>query len=425
MDDWSPRLIELENQAKQHAQLKYFVIDNQTRGVASMVEIAYLASSRSQLIVVMQDFERGGCIDGIPMPDSEVIDLNRGHDFLCHLLHQDGIPIFDDVETGLQCAIGLIQRGESIFDLGDIPYVCEPIIRGADVTMMDEAASIFRQYDERQTRSLSLREAQLAIKSLLGVWINADEFAVLLSAPKLDDSARLTRDEFSCAVAGLMPGSTSAQESALQSALSPVLPSWAYRWLFPHKEGELEYDVARGVFLGGGCGPLQHWREDIAIPLLRKHGVDYFNPNVANWTPQLIPLEAQAKKVCSVLLYFVGSDTRSIGNMVEAAHFIGQNRKVVLCLNEVPAFCRVDEHELGARAVKDLNRGRKYLAEYANRQNVKIFRNVLEAVAEVIRLVEAERDRPATVVLGGPGTRAGSSAKGPAGARRTNTRGSA
>lgn len=434
MDDWAPHLVEIEQQAKQHAQLKYFVIDNKTRGVASMVEIAYLASSRSQIIVVMQDFERGGSIDGNPMSDSEVVDLNRGHDFLCHLLHQDGIPLFDDVETGLQYAIRLIHRGESIFDLGDIPYVCEPIIRGADVTMMDEATSVFRQYDEHQTGSLSLREAQLAVKSLLRVWISADEFMVLLSAPMLDDDARLTRDEFSCAVAGLMPRFTSAQESALQSALSPVLPAWANRWLFPHKEGELEYDVARDVFLGGGCGPLQHWREDIAIPMLRKHGVDYFNPNVANWTPQLIPLEAQAKKVCSVLLYFVGADTRSIGNMVEAAHFIGRGREVVLCLNEVPPSCRVDDDELGARAVKDLNRGRLYLQDIANRQNIKIFTNVREAVAEVIRIVGAQRDTAATVSASGGGSsragnragnRSGSPTKLQAGQRRKNTRGSA
>jgi hypothetical protein len=36
-------LIEVEEQAKQSADLCFYVIDNQTRAVASMVEAAYLA----------------------------------------------------------------------------------------------------------------------------------------------------------------------------------------------------------------------------------------------------------------------------------------------------------------------------------------------------------------------------------------------
>ena len=37
--------MELEDQAKQTAELLFFVIDNQTRSTASMVEAAYLAGA--------------------------------------------------------------------------------------------------------------------------------------------------------------------------------------------------------------------------------------------------------------------------------------------------------------------------------------------------------------------------------------------
>ena len=41
------------------------------------------------------------------------------------------------------------------------------------------------------------------------------------------------------------------------------------------------------VFLGGACGK-STWRKDIAIPLLEKAGVAYFNPQVDEWRPELV-----------------------------------------------------------------------------------------------------------------------------------------
>lgn len=43
VDEWFPELIEVEEQAKSAATLLFFVIDEQTRAISSMVEAAYLA----------------------------------------------------------------------------------------------------------------------------------------------------------------------------------------------------------------------------------------------------------------------------------------------------------------------------------------------------------------------------------------------
>ena len=43
--EWNPDLIEIEDQAKQIAQLLMFVVDNTTRSVASLVEAAYFAGN--------------------------------------------------------------------------------------------------------------------------------------------------------------------------------------------------------------------------------------------------------------------------------------------------------------------------------------------------------------------------------------------
>ena len=86
---------------------------------------------------------------------------------------------------------------------------------------------------------------------------------------------------------------------------------------------------------------------------------------------------AQAKRSCSVLLYFVGSDTRAISTMVDAAHFLGEGRDVVLCLENVTPGTLV--HNGGANerisksAAKDINRGRHYLADVANRMVSQVY----------------------------------------------------
>lgn len=42
VDEWYPELIDIEEQAKTSAFLLLFVVDNKTRAISSMVEIAYL-----------------------------------------------------------------------------------------------------------------------------------------------------------------------------------------------------------------------------------------------------------------------------------------------------------------------------------------------------------------------------------------------
>lgn len=101
-----------------------------------------------------------------------------------------------------------------------------------------------------------------------------------------------------------------------------------------------------------------------------------------------------------MLLYFVGADTRAISTMVEAAHFLGEGRDVVLCLENITPGTRVhngrpNEHHksecITERAAKDINRGRHYLADVANRMGAPVFKNIEEAVLKAVQIVEAKR----------------------------------
>ena len=64
MASWHPGLIALEEEAKQSATVLFFVIDNQTRGVSSMLEAAYLAASGRKLVLVVSRHASSASICG-------------------------------------------------------------------------------------------------------------------------------------------------------------------------------------------------------------------------------------------------------------------------------------------------------------------------------------------------------------------------
>ncbi len=77
------------------------------------------------------------------------------------------------------------------------------------------------------------------------------------------------------------------------------------------------------VYLGGSCHPTT-WRRDIAIPVCEARSVTYYNPQIDDWTPDLVSVEAKAKEESSVLFFVIDNRTRAIGSMLEASEYIGR-----------------------------------------------------------------------------------------------------
>ena len=73
------------------------------------------------------------------------------------------------------------------------------------------------------------------------------------------------------------------------------------------------------MFLGGSCNPTT-WRKDRAIPKLKAADITYFNPQIENWSPELIELEEDAKKAAAIKLFVIDKLTRGISSMVEIAY---------------------------------------------------------------------------------------------------------
>merc|ERR1719228_2947769 len=92
------------------------------------------------------------------------------------------------------------------------------------------------------------------------------------------------------------------------------------------------------------------------------------------WSPaawsstRLIPIEASAMDNSRVLLFVIQSNCRSVSAMCQAAYLIGLGCNVVLRVQHIPGDARLEGEPISKQAVKDYNRGRSYLSDFANRE---------------------------------------------------------
>jgi hypothetical protein len=108
VDEWHPDLIAVEREAKEKAKIYFFVVSNQTRGLASMIEVAELVSraffSRSNVhvLVMIDDVPaRNHVIAGEELTVAAIQDLNRARMYLREIVLLHGGRLFGDMETGM------------------------------------------------------------------------------------------------------------------------------------------------------------------------------------------------------------------------------------------------------------------------------------------------------------------------------------
>lgn len=124
------------------------------------------------------------------------------------------------------------------------------------------------------------------------------------------------------------------------------------------------------VYLGGSCRTSQAWRNEIAIPLIEKHGLTYYNPAVREMNEERMVLERltaaelgpehhkvleklvlewkRALDQSRVLLFVITKDTRSLTTMILASYYIGVGKSVVLCVQQLNVEdCQIDGEKVG------------------------------------------------------------------------------
>lgn len=381
VNTWRPELIELEDRAKQVAELLFFVIDNRTRAVTSLCEIAYLVGCHRQIVVMFTDLHgEVTCIDDELLTDRERTDLWRGRWVLVDIIERNGIPVFGDMEKALHCSALNIQQAIRVQEL-ELKHGAQPVRHGH--TLVGEALLKLRETFNSITcdsqGKITRDELRLGYRCFTGQELNA----TWLQHERPDVSS-FSFEEFCCIVAEYKRRKASAFTAFCSMLFSP------FKWMFGRKKSQILPDSngdTFDIYLGGSCGD-SNWREEIALPLIKRHGLSYHNPHVTEWFNRLIPMQVAEREKCRVMLYVITDSTRAVAAMTEAAYYIGLGCRVVLCMQKLRPDSTVSGEELSKTALQDYNRGRSYLSDMGSREGVPEFDNVAEAVESAITIVK-------------------------------------
>ncbi|CAF1121290.1 unnamed protein product [Adineta steineri] len=110
-------------------------------------------------------------------------------------------------------------------------------------------------------------------------------------------------------------------------------PTW--RRSAKHSQRELQQQHNYEVFLGGSCNPTT-WRRDQAIPYFQSRSVSFYNPQVADWTPELVEIEHRAKELAPLLFFVIDHDTRALASIVEVCYLAARGRSIIVVMNPMP-----------------------------------------------------------------------------------------
>ncbi|XP_037300226.1 uncharacterized protein LOC115445777 isoform X2 [Manduca sexta] len=147
------------------------------------------------------------------------------------------------------------------------------------------------------------------------------------------------------------------------------------------------------VFLGGSCNPTT-WRSDIAIPMLKKMGITYFNPQVEDWSTELIEVEHRAKAAARALLFVLDSETRAVAASVEAANLAAAPRDLLLVLRPYTRHQTIGNETISDHEYVELSRARATLQEAVERRGLPAFTDIPAALRCARAVLRGARTHP-------------------------------
>jgi len=110
---WTPAHQYADMDAKAAADVWLFVLNKQTRGVASIGEVAYRMGHRGKLALAITDLTADSVFENRRLDPRELDDLNRGRVFLRAMAESHGIPVFDRVEDAALYAVQLARQAQA------------------------------------------------------------------------------------------------------------------------------------------------------------------------------------------------------------------------------------------------------------------------------------------------------------------------
>merc|ERR1712176_1342798 len=392
--NWVPEMIELEHQAKVTSQILFYVINDQTQNVASMIEVSQYAGNNRRLIVVLNPYPGPDhLINGEKLTKAEYEDLQNAMETVQDLIERQSIPVFNNIKVALDCTTKVLKENLSIEELG-LKDQAQPV-RLAHIQIGDKLIRLreaFDTLDSAKTGKLSLSEIRMAFRIHSHRDLSSHDLQAICSshgvnAPLSDlplDQIFISFDEF-CSLVSEYKNKQNDSSKGWDNAVAKtvhfissilVVPwnkatTWLGNTLFPARNRTFSNSnigrrgsCIRDVYLGGSLGT--NWRDQIAIPMLKKSGLTFYNPAVCS-SSRLIPIEASAMDNSRILVLYPGRRSVSCRHVPGGLpHRPGCN--VLLCVQHIQPGSLIAGEELTKLAIKDFNRGRVYLSDYANRE---------------------------------------------------------
>jgi len=116
-----------EMRRKDECLVQLFVINGDTRGVASVAEVAYLIGARKPVAIVMEDIKADCTVYGATIDSVQADDLNRGRIYVRAMADRHNVPIFTDIAQGTKHCIDLVKSLEGSLTLAQIDNILKDV----------------------------------------------------------------------------------------------------------------------------------------------------------------------------------------------------------------------------------------------------------------------------------------------------------
>ncbi|XP_025415759.1 uncharacterized protein LOC112687330 isoform X2 [Sipha flava] len=375
VDHWSQDLIEIEHAAKESATILFYVIDSQTRNVVSDIETANFAGHNNNLVLVIhpQDAVTGSIVAGEQITSKEAEDIREALTVLHEIASGQGILVFDNISLALSRVVQILKdKTHHIHGTGE------------DNTTYCKIRDAFNMFDTKVSGIINIFDARMAIRLLTNQNLSENEVLNLISeqedykAVGSNHQACFTFDQFHAIASKFLqlPDKRNRKNGFdIGRTCRPIVG----RSLNLSQECT---EVTRSsrttdIYLAGESGDDIRWKEDVAIPMIKKSNLTY---HAATRTDISLLLDART------LLFVIPNNSRSLATMTLAAYCIAKSCRMVLCIQNLSKDnCMVRGEKLTQTAINDYNRGRMYLADLASRERVPVFETTIDAVEAAIK----------------------------------------
>ncbi|XP_050521786.1 uncharacterized protein LOC126894657 isoform X2 [Daktulosphaira vitifoliae] len=367
VDHWSQDLIEIEFMAKENASILFYVIDRQTRNVVSAIEAANFVGSQKNLVMVIhpQDTTSRIIVAGEQISSSESCDIDEALAIMYKITHKEGILVFENIPQALNRVVQIIHNKISVNN--DVTEEC---------TINRKVQDAFNMFDTKSTGQINIFDVRMAIRLLTNKNLSEDE--MLKVTPENNDSKVIDKNQsfnfdqfkFIALKYFQLPDSNInrnvVNNGYIYNSNIPRSLSVPQSWI------DISMLKTTDIYLAGDSGDDIRWKEDIAIPLIKKTNLTYQTAKIPDLS---VLLDSRT------LLFVIPYNSRSLSTMILAAYCIGKSCRTVLCIQNLNKdSCTIHNEKLTQTAINDYNRGRLYLADLASREQVPVFESIEEAV---------------------------------------------